>query len=132
LERTIEEVLRLHAARLNSRWWRWPFVGPEYHLFADALRWADEYPPWWGLSELENALRYLWHYRTGLILGEARKGIELWDLGKQLFPHWVGFHPSRCRRVIPYVTIYWADRRSVEAAFQALFDSPDPASPNTT
>jgi hypothetical protein len=102
----LEEVLRRHARRLNARWWRWPLVRPIYHVFADALFWIDEAPIWWGLPELENPLRCLWHYRTGLILGEARPFGELWELGKRLFPHWVGFHPSRCRPTRRYLVIY--------------------------
>jgi hypothetical protein len=90
-------VLQHYAQRLNRRWWRWPLLGPSYHLFAGALFWADEYPPWWRLPELEDALRVLWYYRTGLILGQPREYGEYWELGKQLFPRWVGFHPSRFR-----------------------------------
>ena len=67
-------ALRRNARKLNRRRWRWAFFGPGYHLFADALFWIDESPPWtWGGdSNFENALRLLWHYRTGLILGEVR------------------------------------------------------------
>ena len=95
---SLEDQLRRHAHILNARRWRWPFVGPEYHLFADALFWADEAPPWSGLRQAEDPLRILWHYRTGLIMGEPRPFGELWELGLQLFPRWVGFHPSRRAR----------------------------------
>ena len=107
-----EEVLRYHARRLNGRSWRWPFLGPSYHMFADALYWADEAPPWWRLPELEDALRCLWHHRTGLLLGEKREWGELWELGKRLFPRWVGFHPSRCQPSKRDLLIYRAGRRA--------------------
>jgi hypothetical protein len=110
LRRYFEPILRQHARRLNARWWRWPLLMPTYHLLADALFWADEVAFWWKRGELEDALRYLWHYRTGLILGEARPGAEVWKFGKRLFPKWVGFHPSRCRPNRRYLVIYRAGR----------------------
>lgn len=105
----LEADLRRHARRLNARWWRWPLLMPTYHLLADALFWADEVAFWWKQGE-ENALRILWYYRTGLILGEARPFAEVWQLGKRLFPNWVGFHPSRCRPERRYRVIYRAGR----------------------
>src|SRR5262249_11962101 len=102
-------VLRYYAPYLNSRNWRWPLLGPSYHLFADALYWTDEAPPWSKPARnVENALRFLWYYRTGLILGEARDHVEYWDLGKRLFPRWIGFHPSRCKPMRQYKVIYRA------------------------
>jgi hypothetical protein len=97
-----EQLLQRHARRLNNRWWRWPLLGPSYHLLAGALDWADVTPYCWGKwAEIDNTLRPLWHYRTGLIFGEARPFGELWGLGKRLFPRWVGFHVavhgSKCR-----------------------------------
>src|SRR5690349_4696155 len=115
-----EEVLRHYARRLNRRCWRWPLLGPSYHLLADALFWADEAPPWWRLWELENALRFLWHYRTGLILGEPRECGEIWELGKRLFPRWVGFHPSRCRPVRRHIVIYRAGRMAASRCLAEL------------
>jgi hypothetical protein len=91
-------------------------------MFAGALVWADECPRWWRLLELEDALGALWHYRTGLIIGEARPYAELWELGRQLFPHWVGFHPSRCRRSQWYAAIYQA---ADDAAMRSLAEADD-------
>jgi hypothetical protein len=105
-----EEVLRHYAHRLNRRSWRWPLLGPSYHQFADALFWLDELPPWWHLSDLENALRFLWYFRTGLMLGESREWGDLWELGRRLFPRWVGFHPSRCQPVRRHIVICRAGR----------------------
>src|SRR4051812_855105 len=79
--RHLEAVLRRHARHLNNRWWRWPLLGPSYHLLADALVWADEVPFRWRRGEIEDCLRALWHHRTGLIIGEARPFGELWQLG---------------------------------------------------
>jgi hypothetical protein len=91
------EVLRRYARRLNLRRFRIPLLPPDYHLLGDYLFWWDESPPWdrW---ELRTSLGYLFHFRTGLILGDARPWAEFWELGRRLFPCWVGFHPSRCRR----------------------------------
>ena len=116
----VEAVLRRHARRLNARWWRWDLLGPSYHLLADALVWADEVPLWGKRSEVEDALRVLWHYRTGLILGEARPFTELWELAKRLFPDWVGFHSSRCRPARRYLVIYRAGRIASEQCLNEL------------
>ena len=125
----LDEVLLRHARRLNGRWWRWPFIGPEYHLFADALFWADEAPAWWRLWDLENALRLLWHYRTGLIIGEKRPGVELWELGKRLFPGWVGFHPSRSqpdrRNIVKYRAAKIASIQCMNKWFEDTDAEPD-------
>lgn len=130
-EETLEAVLRRHARRLNARWWRWPFLEPSYHVLADALYWADEAPPWpWArLREAENALRCLWYFRTGLILGEERPFAELWELGKQLFPLWVGFDPSRCRPNRRYQIIYRAGRMVVSRCMNELERESDESHP---
>jgi hypothetical protein len=103
-------ILRQYAAQLNARSWRWPFLSPTYHTLADALYWIDEAPPWpwWKLRGADGALRCLWHYRTGLIIGETRPFEKFWTLGKRLFPKWVGFHPSRCQPLHQYKVIYRA------------------------
>src|SRR5262249_12493723 len=124
-----EEVLRYHARRLNLCWWRWPLVGPSYHLFADALVWVDEMPLWRRFSDLENALRWLWHYRTGLIIGQPRPGVELWELGKRLFPRWVGFHPSRCSPNRRHVVLYRAANIASIRCMNEWFD--DEGAPRT-
>jgi hypothetical protein len=95
------EVFPRYARRLNLRRFRIPFFPPGYDLCADALKWLDESPicwPWRDPPELVDGLRVLWHYRTGLLLGDVRPYGRTWELGRRLFPCWVGFHPSRCRR----------------------------------
>jgi hypothetical protein len=67
-------------------------------MLADALIWLDEQWPLLDLPfEVISTMRTLFHYRTGLILGEPRRGRGCWEMGKRLFPRWVGFHPSRCK-----------------------------------
>lgn len=110
----LADELRRNARALNARRRRWPLSGPSYYILADALAWADEAPPW-PLSKIrgaENALRCLWHYRTGLILGEERPFAELWELAVQLFPRWVGFHPSRRLPSRRFRLIFRAGRRA--------------------
>ncbi len=102
-----ERVLRRYARRLNGRSWRWPFMQPFYDCLADALIWPDE-KPFRSRSDLPSALRPLYFYRTGMILGEARSRVEFWDLGKRLFPDWVGFAPERCRPSRRRIAIYRA------------------------
>jgi hypothetical protein len=126
----LEDDLRRHASYINARRWRWPLLGPSYHLLADALVWIDEKPPWAKkLRPAEDALRCLWHHRTGLILGEERPFGELWELGRRLFPEWVGFHASRCTPSRKLQVFYRAKRiaadrclRQVEGEFEQAPD----------
>src|SRR4051794_4663127 len=64
-----------------------------FELLSGAVIWKDEQP-----SKIKDiwALRVIWHYRTGLLLGEPPAKYEpLWRRARELFPEWVGFHPSR-------------------------------------
>ena len=72
-----------------------PSAAPLFDGMSDALIWSDELTPTTP-TKLIWSLRPLFYYRTGLILGASRSGAERWQLGCRLFPHWVGFHPSRC------------------------------------
>src|SRR5579872_6301718 len=97
------EVMPRYTRRLNLRRFRIPLLPPFYDLLADALIWPEEAPFWpWPSGrdppELVDGLRVLFYYRTGLILGDVRPYARIWELGQRLFPCWVGFHPSRCRR----------------------------------
>lgn len=91
-----EETLRFHAKQLNALRRRKLFARPRYDLFGDALIWEDELKIADASIPLIGAVRSLIYYRTGLIIGKARGGADLWRLGHKLFPHWVGFHSSRC------------------------------------
>jgi hypothetical protein len=90
-----EEMLRRWAAHLDAiTEQRVP--QPMRDILADGLIWRDETidaTPF----EVISALRLVWHHRTGIIIGEQRRFAETWQLARGLFPHWVGFHPERCR-----------------------------------
>jgi hypothetical protein len=113
------EVFPRYARRLNLRRFRIPLFPPGYDLWADALKWIDESPPWpWrDPPELVDGLRALFHYRTGLILGDVRPYGGIWELGRRLFPCWVGFHPSRCRRSRQLARFYRALRLETYRGF---------------
>lgn len=67
---------------------------PFRDILADGLIWRDETietTPF----EVILALRLVWHYRTGLIIGEQRRFSETWQIAREMFPHWVGFRPDR-------------------------------------
>jgi hypothetical protein len=124
----LEDTLRRHADALNARRWRWPLSGPTYHILADALYWVDEAPLWSKLRAAEDPLRCLWHYRTGLIVGEQRPFRDLWELGIQLFPRWVGFHPSRCSPSRRFQVLYRIRRRAADRCFRDLLAEVDEVS----
>jgi len=77
---------------------------------SDALMWTDETISSTPI-EVIWALRFVRHYRTGLILGVARPHSEFWQLACDLFPHWVGFLPSRCELSPRLAEIYHASRK---------------------
>ena len=67
----------------------------EYHLFADAVFWSDEFPrpiP----TELEDAFRMVINHRTSLLLGERGRFPEAWNIAQECYPDWPGFLPERC------------------------------------
>jgi hypothetical protein len=72
-----------------------PSAQPSFELLSGALIWSDE-------RKLDSfdavcALRPVWNYRTGLLLGEPPARFEAaWSRAKELFPEWIGFDPSRC------------------------------------
>ena len=70
----------------------------EYHALADGVLWEDE-----GLTEchpdLENAFRFVLHYRTNLITGKtniSNTDKRYFGLARKHFPTWIGFESSRC------------------------------------
>ncbi len=75
---------------------RW-LVSPkmEYHVFADAVFWADEFPAEMP-TELENAFRLVLNHRTSLLVGEIGRFDEVWAVAQKYFPSWVGFAQERC------------------------------------
>ena len=100
-----DQTLREWAGHLDSiRTRRW-FVRPFRDCMSDALVWPGETDRTTPVQVIW-ALRFLFHYRTGIIVGEQRPHGEFWQLGRELFPHWVGFHPSRCQLSSRLAEIY--------------------------
>jgi hypothetical protein len=89
------EMLHQYAEHLDSLRTRRCFARPFYEVMSDSLVWPGETAKSTP-TRLIWALRPLFHHRTGLILGEHWRFADEWQLGLRLFPHWVGFHPSRC------------------------------------
>lgn len=103
-------VLRRHAHLLDAT--DRPRSGlllPRFELMSGALVWADEVPPGTPV-EVVWSLRYLWHHWTGLIIGELHPHAGYWEVGRELFPHWGGFQPVRCRPSHRFAAIYRAGR----------------------
>ena len=115
-----EETLRRYAEQLDSLRERQRFARPSYDIFGDALFWPDEMPAG-NPTDLVLALRGLFYHRTGLIIGKARGGAELWRLGLELFPHWVGFHPLR--RSPRYARIYRGYASCLNRELEEMFDT---------
>src|SRR5688572_6448794 len=102
-----EKTLRRYAEQLDALRERKLSAQPLYDCMGDALVWADEAPAG-NPSDLIGPLRMLRYHRTGLIIGQTRPGADLWELGIELFPHWVGFHPSRCMPSLQLASVYHA------------------------
>lgn len=103
-----EETLRQWANHLDSIR-QATIAEPFVDCMSDALVWRDETN-----SSIPTrviwALRFVFHHRTGLILGEQRPYADFWQLGREQFPHWVGFLPSRCGPSSRLAEIYRAAR----------------------
>jgi hypothetical protein len=88
---------------------------------SDAFVWPDETDTSTPIHVIW-ALRFVRHYRTGLILGVPRPYVEFWQLGRELFPHWVGFHSSRCELSSHLAEIYQAVKRKGSRGSQTKAD----------
>ena len=89
-----EKTLRLWAEHLDGIT-EPRVVQPFRDILADGLIWRDETiesTPF----EVISSLRFVWHHRTGFIIGEQRRFADTWQLARELFPNWVGFRPDRC------------------------------------
>ena len=100
-----------YASHLNGidqrRWFGVPF----FDLLAGAVVWTDETRQWPRRprtpTEVSWALRHLWAYRTSLMLGRPREGLEeYWRFGLEHFPKWIGFHPKRRTTTRALLRIY--------------------------
>jgi len=68
----------------------------EYQGVCDGLVWSDEVPTGELTDQQEQVVRYLFQYRTGLILGDSNPSLEaLWDQSMRAFPNWPGFKLER-------------------------------------
>jgi hypothetical protein len=102
------QTLADHAEHLNaicSPAWR-PKV--DYELMSGSLVWSDEtnrHTP----IEVIWALRFIFAYRTGLILNKPREEFKaIWDHARSLFPKWVGFRAERSQPTAELLDIYRA------------------------
>jgi hypothetical protein len=112
-------MLQQYAGHLNSiRWRRW-FARPFYEVMSDAIVWTGETNKVTPVR-LIWALRPVFHYRTGLILGEQRRFPDEWQLGLKLFPRWVGFHPSHCRPSPRLAEIYRVGKAALQRDLEKL------------
>jgi len=100
---------------------------PRYHALAGALFWDDERP---GVSERKpfetwSALRYIFRFRTTLILGTPEEQYRgLWEFAKTQFPNWVGFDPRRCEHNEQLAETYRALDDESMIKMEKLFGSP--------
>jgi hypothetical protein len=99
-----EVTLRLWAQHLDSITEQ-RVTQPFSDVLADGLIWRDETIDSTPI-EVIWSLRLLWHHRTGIIIGEQRRFADTWQLARELFPHWVGFHPDRCRPSAELAELY--------------------------
>jgi hypothetical protein len=68
-----------------------------YELLSDSLVWTDEIPEV-GPDQVGGlrSLRFVFRYRTSLMLGIAEKRYAyFWEEAQTLFPGWPGFDPER-------------------------------------
>lgn len=105
-----DEILRLdQIAEVMNQLWAASSSDPRYDIMSDGLFWDDELPP---RSQRKPArvfqmLRFVFRYRTSLILGVPDKRFEeVWDYASSLFPGWVGFNPSRCQCDVDLAEVY--------------------------
>jgi hypothetical protein len=85
-----------------------PDASVSYDLLSDSLQWSDEIPLL-GRHKPSNfwCLRLLFRYRMTMILQNPEaEFVDYWVRGKELFPNWAGFHPSRCSPNIELLDLY--------------------------
>jgi hypothetical protein len=104
-----EDTLRRWAAHLDEITEQ-RITQPFPDILADGLIWRDETVETTPF-EVISALRFVWHHRTGLIIGEPRRFSETWQLARELFPHWVGFRLERCSPSTELAELYTRSKR---------------------
>ncbi len=102
------ELLRQHSATLNAINTPATHEDPRYELLSGALIWNDETDRQVVPRRLiGGGLRFIFAYRTSLMLGEPREEIKsVWEHGLKLFPAWVGFRPERRQATPKLLEIY--------------------------
>jgi hypothetical protein len=123
------DFLSKYAQALRDNRTKWfplaadPTSKLEYHVFADAVYWDDEFPRPID-ADLENAFRMVINHRTSLLCGDVGRFPEVWALAKECYPQWPGFLPERCTanvelanriRRIRRVSVWRMDRIEKEA-----------------
>jgi hypothetical protein len=80
-----------------------------YELLSGSLVWSDEFPK--GTKVNTDCLRFLFRYRTSLILGEPDKPYEVfWKEAQRHFPEWIGFALDRTSRSSELAAFYIRER----------------------
>lgn len=96
-----------------------PQAKPTYEWLSDAILWPDEIEGIRG--ERMWPLRTIWHYRTGLIIGEDRTQYAAhWQIAQQVLASWIGFLPERCRPDAGLAAIYHAGARQLDRSLRLL------------
>lgn len=91
---------QLHVSKEDAR------MG--YDAMSDSLIWTDEIPQ--SRPNGWTVIRYILATRADLAMGAEPRYPELWDLGQQLFPEWVGFLKTRTEWSQDYIDLYQSSR----------------------
>jgi hypothetical protein len=87
-----------------------------YELLSGSLVWSDEFPK--GTKASTDCLRFVFRYRTSLILGEPDKPYEIfWNEAQRHFPDWIGFSPDRTSPSSELAAFYFQEK---ERALQEM------------
>lgn len=88
-------ILRLHANHLNSINRKRMFSKVFYEVMSGGLVWTDETKSNTPTDAIQ-ALRFLFAYRTSVMVGNPREELKrMWDESQLLFPDWIGFRSER-------------------------------------
>jgi len=113
------KVLTAHAEHLNQICTPDPSASVFYELMSGALIWSDERDA--SPFEVVSALRAIFAYRTGLIIGKPRPELEpLWQHALSLFPQWIGFRPDRRQPTTELLAAYRRGRARVRQCLRTL------------
>ena len=95
-----------HAEHLNSIHEVRGESLPTYEAMSGALVWPDEVRPETPMEVLFR-LRPLFAHRTSLMVGaDSPRFPELWSVGQELFPRWIGFLPERRQPAAAWLVVH--------------------------